>query len=323
VTVSGSDDRADWRALARDQPVFDYSRFMDVRNTRVAFEGRGFRYYKLDIGNISETAQSPLTQIARDTRNGHVVSEVEKASFRRADFRIERAQFLERRIAEIKAEPAARVYEALDLRREEKADKKQTIVTFSTCRAPLTALALKTSAANFSRSVIVEGADGDTDARTVWQPLATATASRIDLGTFRQDHTELSLGGSRRFRHYRLTVSNLDSPPLPIDGIELRGEAHELLFFTAPGRRYQVFYGGRDLPHPRYDIGTILASTETESAEAYRLGKQAANAAYQPGRSSRFPESRKLLIGAIIAVVVTLIWLMAKSLKSLDAKPAE
>jgi hypothetical protein len=320
VAVYGSDDRADWRTLAKDRLIFDYSRFMDVRNTRVEFEGRPFRYYKIAIANISETAQSPLTQIARDTRDGRVFSEVEQASFRRADFRIERAQFLERKAAEVKAEPVARAYTVLDLHQEENPEKKQTVVTFATPRAPLTSLSLKTATSNFSRSVLIEGSNDDMGGKAIWQPLVTATASRVELGTFRQDRTELGLSGVRRFRHYRLTISNLDSPPLAISGIEARGEIQEALFFIAGGRQYRTFYGARDMRKPRYDIDAVMASTETESADACSLEKEAANPAYKPEKARRFPESRTLLIGAIIAVVATLVWLMSKSLKTLDTR---
>lgn len=320
VAMYGSDDRANWRTLAKGRLIFDYSRFMDVRNTRVEFEGRPYRYYKIEIANISETAQSPLTQIVRDTREGRVFSQVEKASFRRADFRIERARFLERKIAEVKAEPVTRVYTVFDLRREEDSRKKQTIVAFDTHRAPLTALILKTATPNFSREVLVEGSNDESESKSVWQPLATTTASRIEVGNFRQDRTELGLSGARRFRRYRLTISNLDSPPLEVSGIEARGEVQEALFFIAAGRQYKVLYGARNLRPPSYDIATVMAATETESADAFLLEKQTANPFYKPGNARRFPESRALLIAAIVAVVATLVWLMSKSLKTLDAK---
>jgi hypothetical protein len=323
VAVYGSDDRATWRPLTSGQLVFDYSRFMDVRNTRVEFGGGPCRYYKLEITNISETAQSPLTQLARDTRDGKVFSEVEQASFRRADFRIDRVQFLERKVAEVKAEPVKRGYTVLDFKQEEKADKKQTVVTLATFRAPVTELALKTATPNFSRSVLVEGSNDEAGDKAVWQPLVTATASRINLGSFRQDRTELGLNGVRRFRRYRLTISNLDSPPLAIAGIEARGDVQEALFFTAAARRYKVLYGAQDLRPPRYDIDAVMAATETESADAYSPQKQEANPSYKPGKTRRFPESRKLLVGAIIAVIATLVWLMARSLKTLEDKPSE
>jgi len=243
VSVYGSDDRANWQPLALRQPVFDYSRFMDVRHTRVELPGKAFRWFKLDIANISETNQSPLIQISRDWRDGRVFSAVEQSAFRRADFRIERVQFLERRVAEIKAEPIRRAYTVRDLRVEHKPREQQTVATFATDRPPLTALELAVDTPNFSRAVRLEGTNDEGD-KAAWRPLAAGAVQRIAVGAFQRRQTRLELGRPCRFRRYRLTIDNLDSPPLALTAIAGWRRAGRTL--------YNGFLSGLSLDGQRY-----------------------------------------------------------------------
>ena len=74
ISVYGSNDRAAWRALAVGQPIFDYSRYIDVRNTSVTLKGQAFSYYKVVIGNAIEVKRSPFSLIFTETGTRPVAS---------------------------------------------------------------------------------------------------------------------------------------------------------------------------------------------------------------------------------------------------------
>jgi hypothetical protein len=320
VAVFGSHDRASWKLLTESRPIFDYSRFIDLQNNRVDFEGGSFRYYKVVISNITQTEQSPLTRIARETRDGKLFSQIENGDFLRQDFRVERLELREKKTSEVRTTTVANRYSVLDLKAAALPGEKKTVVTFDTRRVPLTQLTLLASNPNFSRSVIVEATD-DAAEKPAWQYIVSATVSRIDAGSFRQANTTVPLAGPRRFLRYRLTINNLDSPPLEISGVEAVGEAHEVLFFGSPGKEYRVFYGAQGLPAPRYDIGAVLANAETADTDVYAPGAEAPNPSFRPRPAAGFQDNRKLLVGAVVLMVLVLSWMIVRTLRRVDAAP--
>ena len=97
VTVQSSADRDAWVTLVEDVPIYDYSKYLDLRRERVWIAADSGRYYRIEVSNIMEEQLSPLVQIARETQDGKLVSRIENISLRREDFRIERVQLVERR----------------------------------------------------------------------------------------------------------------------------------------------------------------------------------------------------------------------------------
>ena len=325
VTIYGSDDRQTWTLIAERQPVFDYSKFLDLSNERVACAAASFRCYRIEIENIAESKQSPLTQLARETRDGRVVGETERSEFVRQDYRLERVEFIEKIVSEVRAETVMKGYAVLNLKVENRPREKTTVVTFAARRAPLTELTLVTATPNFSRSLTVEATDGPGAAGEpeTWRHIAGTTVSRIDTGAYRQDAATVPLGRPCRFRRCRLTIANLDSPPLDIGGVEARGEVHEALFFCSSARAYRAFHGARDMPAPRYDIGAVLTRAETAETDTYRLGEERPNPAHRPAPAPAFSGGRKLLVAAVALMVITLGALIARSLRKLDTLPPQ
>jgi hypothetical protein len=323
VTVSGSQDQQSWTILAEAKPVFDYSKFIDLRNSRVEFTAGQYSFYKIEISNITESHQSPLVQIVKETKDGALASEVEKTSFTKEDFRIEKMEFLEKLESILESDRVMRPYAVQNLVITNLAKAKTTVVTFDTPSVPLTELQILTPQVNFSRSLSLEGRNDEMERRETgtvtpaWQPIASSTISRIDIGKFQQTSTSLSLGSAKRFRHYRLTIYNLDSPPLDIAGMEAKGEVHEALFFCEPSRTYRTFYGAKDQPMPRYDIAAVLTRTEGADTDTFSAGRQEPNPSYKPDDRISF-SGKKMLVPSVILMVVTLVWLIARTIKRVD-----
>lgn len=314
VTVYAGHNRASWEPVAENSPIFDYSKYIDVRNNRVEIKPGPYPYYKIEISNISESEQSPLTKIVRETRGGDVFREVEKTSFKKEDFRIEEIQFFERKQSIARTDEVTRLYSVTNVMVVNNPKKQETIVTFDTFRTPVRSLTILTKAPNFSRSLRVEGSNDSKE----WHAVTSGTISRISAGEFKQERTAITFGRPSRYKRYRMIIMNFDSPPLDVSGVEAKGETHEALFFCDQSRKYRILYGAEEANSPSYDIAAVLREAEATDTDIYSLGKQKANPSYSPAAGFRL-NGRKLLVPVVLLMVGALVWLIAGSVKRLDS----
>ncbi|MCK4423044.1 MAG: hypothetical protein KAV18_03130, partial [Candidatus Omnitrophica bacterium] len=153
ATISGSNDRSKWKVLVANYPIFDYSRYFDARNTRVEFVPGNFDFYKIEIWNITETHQSPLTRIIRETKSEVLVRETEKVSFQKKDFKIDKIKFLAKKKIFVENKKIIRSYTAKNIQTINNADTKETEVVFHTARQPLISMKIVAEDSNYSRQV--------------------------------------------------------------------------------------------------------------------------------------------------------------------------
>lgn len=318
VTIWGSNDRDSWQILVENQPIFDYSKFIALRNCRIEINAGNFTYYKINVSNITENQQSPLVSIARETRNGSLISEVEKSSFRREDFRIDRVDFFEKKETAVRDQTLKRLYSVSALNVTNNVKEKTTVITFETCRTPIMALKILTGSSNFSRSIKIECPEDRAGADGASRYIVSSSISRIDVGGFKQENTQVALGSVIRNKRYRITISNQDSPPLDISGIEAEGEICEAVFFPEQSVVLRTMYGAKSVDIPSYDIAQVLAKVESADADVCSVTMQKTNPAYvQIAR--RYIEGRKLLLVAVLLVVVGLVWVIARASRSVDS----
>lgn len=316
VSVHGSMDGETWHALAEGQPIFDYSRYMDVRRDTVEFTAAAYSRYRVEVSNIAEMRQSPLVQITRGTHSGGDSNVYERASFRREDFRIEQLVFQEREQESVPGVPEGRTYAVNDLAVVHDAQARSTVITFAVAWAPLTSLILETPDVNFSRRLVVEGSDGpDGDER--WRRVAVGTVSRIHMGTFRQDRTTIGFGAPRRFGRYRLTLDNQDSPALEVGGVVARGDRMEVVFFCAPGVAYRLGYGGGESERPNYDIEAVLSRKRQPRPAEYSLGAARETPGYEADRRRRFDGDRAMVV-AVVLMAIVLVLVIGVASRRLD-----
>ena len=320
VSVFGSNDRETWELLAADQAVFDYSKNVDLKNTRVDFPPASYLYYRVDISTLSESEVTPLTTLARETRAGVEFSEKEHMSFRRKDFRID-GVVLEQNIERTTSDGRfPRAYELREVEVEQKV--LETQVSFETGRAPLTGLVLTTDSRNFSRRVKVEGYD-ETPGASGWRNVAAGTISSIRLGSLVRDSLDINFGRALRYPRYRLTIVNEDNPSLLSVGVTARGEVHEGVFLCEPRRAYRLLYGAKAMKAPSYDTAAVLGGTLRADMDVYSLGRQEDNPDYSSSLLARAGAGRILLGIAVVLMVVLLIWLIARAVRHVDAVQEE
>jgi hypothetical protein len=318
VSVFGSDDQKQWTPLAADQPIFDYSRYIDVRNNRVEIKPRAFVFYRVEISNVAENHSTAFTEIIRQVRGPNAeVTEKETSQIRRELFRVDWITFAERKELPAEDKPLLRTIDFSAFRQEEDPKNRRTFVYFDTRRQPLAALTLLPRELNFSRRVVVATTDGDGE-KPRWTDVAAATISRIEAGPIHQEHLNIPLDPARRYRRYRVTIENQDNPPLSIASVQAEVEVWEALFFQQAPLPRRLLYGGGSDEAPQFDIGTVLSSVPGKEARMWSLGAQEPNPVYKAGRSFWWPKGKYVLVVAIVAMVLLLVHIIAKTAKHLD-----
>jgi hypothetical protein len=291
VSVYGCDDGVSWVLLADRQPIFDYQRYLDLRNTRVPLKSSLFKHYRIEVDRLSESKQSPLTQIIQESRSGVPFSKQEQLSFTQVDFRIDGVKLIHRE-AEVKlSDPVIREYPVAQFAVTQKPEKQQTVVAFAAGRAPLSKLVLETTSDNFSRTVTVEGTDDDEH----WQRLASSRITRVAVGAFRKDEREISLGSVRRYSNLRVTIDDGDSQPLAVTGVIAKGPVWEGVFFPEERTGLKLLYGAKDCPAPRYDIAQVLSQAPYSETTRFTLGPQRPNPVFSEDKPRQGPISPRLV----------------------------
>jgi hypothetical protein len=323
VTVSGSRDCLVWDVLALNAPIFDYSKYIDLRNNRIEIKPDPYKYYKVEISNFSESHKSPLISIVREKQGEEITREIEESTLVNEEFKVEEIRFLEKKETLTEKERVIQSHSVHNLTVTNDEERHETMVVIDVRRSPLTSLEVFARDANYSRSVRVYGTDtveekrahrfggDDADQHLV----ASSVISKVELSGYKHDRTTIRFDRPQRYQRYRIVIENLDSPALNVYGVKAEGEVHEAFFFCDPKHQYKLLYGAvRDMEPPRYDLGDVLDKTVLSGVGVCTLGPEEKNpsaSAATRGDGRQIVTSRRLLVGAMLLMVGTLVWLIA------------
>jgi hypothetical protein len=317
VTVSVSTDMEQWTEVATLVPIYDYTRFVDLRRTTIAFEPTDARGIKLAISSITDEVLSPLTEITREIHAASTVAEFRKTSTVRVDFRIDAITARERVSGTPNRKTISRPVPVTELALKQHEGRQETTVTFQTRRQPVKRLVLASATSNFSRRVTLEGRWSAGEG--AWQTLATGQLSQIGIRNHSSKALALSLAKEARCGEYRLVIRNQDSPPLSDIGVSLAGPVYECVFFLEPAASVSLYYGGNHSSAPHYDIAAVLSGAPSYECKIFGLEEEEINPDYRILARTRTALSwRILFILAITLAVLGLSWTiihMAKGIK--------
>lgn len=322
VDVYGSADRQAWTAVATNQSIFDYSRYIDVRNLRVPLAASSYPYYRIDISNLSEDRRLELTEVIRQVDGAREpVLETETARIRREPFRVDHLDIVSEQERVQARQPILTLWDIADFRVEHDATARVTRLEFDTRRQPLTRLWLIPRNRNFSRRVTVAGTDGAGDP-AAWTELGSAVVTVVDVAPLQQAQLSVPIGPARRYLRYRVTLHDRDNPPLDIAAVRVEAESWEAIFFP-PGGPVQMFYGGASDEAPDFDIGAVLSASPDRAAQAWSVGPPFPNPEYRAG-APRSParSGRTLMVVAIFIMVALLFRVIARSARQLGPPAA-
>jgi hypothetical protein len=323
VQVFGSESGKDWAPLVTDGVIFDYSRFMDIRNRDIALPSNDFRQFKIVVEQELEDRESPLRELIRGKEDGKKEARVEITRNVRTPFRIDRVELW--RTVESEGRTAAESfrYPAAGFQVEQNAKAKVTRIEIQSRREPLTRLSFTTASKNFSRTArvlvpIVRGVQTD------WAEIGRGTVVNIQFRAFHREELQVDFPEQRQDR-YRLEIENADNPPIEITAVDALGPGYRAVFLRSDGRSYRLEYGSETSPAPAYDTAAVLASLDRGFQPiTVNLGPQVSNPAYRSeGGLLRFLNSPVFLVLVVVLMVMVLAWALFRAGARIKKLPAE
>ena len=323
VRVFGSISGKDWAPLAADNVIFDYSRFMDIRNRDIALPANQFRQFKLVVEQELDDRESPLRELIRGQEDGKKTTRIEITKSLHTPFRIDRVELWRMVETEGRTENRTFAYHPPAFRVVDDASAKLSRVEVESRREPLTRLSIATASKNFSRKarVLVPVERG---IQTDWAEIGQGTLVNIQFRTFHRAELHVEFPEQRQAR-YRLEIANADNHPLELTAVEALGTGYHVVFLKSEGRSYGLEYGSETAPEPSYDTRAVLASLERGYTPVIAsLGPQVPNPASGSERDFLSVLNNPIfLIVVIIIMVAVLAWALFRAGTRLKNLPHE
>ncbi len=317
VSVYGSNDRIQWQPLAENQPIFDYSRFIDLRNTDVSFKKLPFTYYKVTLDNVSEELRSSFSQIFVKYSEHHIQEQYEAFRRYKETLQIKDIQFSGTEDKFVYGSEKIVSHPLKLIKTTINKDEKTSNIYLASDRQPITRLLFRVESKNFKRLTVVEGTD-ETGSDPKWNNIASAEIFNISAGQFQKEKLEIDLPHTRYLR-YHVRIFNQDNIPIKVSSVEAKGLVHEIVFSHNNRRTLKVCYGGENLQVPQYDVSSILAELPPVEGSRWNIDKQEDNKAVGM-KKKQIVSPKTLLMGALTVMVVVLIYLVVFGVKKVDEK---
>lgn len=155
IQVFGTDDGAQWSPLVKDALIFDYTRFMDIRNRDVALPPNKYRQFKIVVDEATQMQESQRLELTRTLNDGKESERAEASDLQKVPLRIDRIAFWRNSDQVVRGIDKKFDYPDVSFQVQEDSKKHITLIDVTTRREPLTGLSLLTSARNFTRQAEV------------------------------------------------------------------------------------------------------------------------------------------------------------------------
>ena len=319
VRISGSPDGQTWIPLVDDAQIFDYSRYLDIRQTEIPLPSNSCRHFALEIGNASEERAQPLVHLVQargqDQRRAYELLQT--------PFRIDGVSFWRETTTTRKDEPVLQDWPPSALAVSHNTKDHTTEITLDTAHAPVTRLVLETPDRNFRRAASVQ-TPTLRNGQTAWLTIARGPLTCIDIPGIATNQLAIDFP-EQRAPQLRLVLDNQDNPPLAVTHVLPRGPVYRLLWLATPGTAYRLAAGHSKLPDPSYDLYAIRAALDQNLPAALcTLAPAAPVASVNPPFSLGEFLSRPLVFGsALVLAALALLALLAKALKTSTNSPQD
>ncbi|MDA1213604.1 MAG: hypothetical protein O2955_13900 [Planctomycetota bacterium] len=268
VQVFGLADDVDESLLVSDAVIFDYARYMDVRQHEIRLPETTHRRFRVVIDRPTSVQESQLLELSRQFRGDDEVARNEDTTIERRPFRIDRIEFF--RIEQLpvtnKSETMSCPVSGVVVKIDE--EERQTLIDITSRREPITEFAMVTSSRNFRRSVHVQVPEISRRS-TTWREIGHATISHLEFRDLHEEHLSVSFPPQRE-ETYRIVIDNGDNMPLNIETVSAFSVINELVFLASPSTTYRLSYGlspdAKPISPPSYDTAAIRAMLDKHIA---------------------------------------------------------
>lgn len=323
VQVESSADGINWQPLVEDATIFDYARYMDVRNDQIPLPPTQHKYFRIVVDQVTKAQESRLMELTRSLQGDTETARTERLTIDRRPFRISQLEFSADVDEQRYNGPQIIDYppQSLDIEQDKKRQETQIVV--STGFEPLTQFVLQTDDKNFSRRVRVEVETQQGD-QSSWRNIAQGSISRIDFKTMQREELTLNFPQTQAAK-FRLVIENRDAAPLNVTGVKARGHVYELVALAEPGRKYRLRYGQADAPAAQLDTSTLNTLLGNNfSPKPVQLGppeQVAGEIAVVPFRWQQWLNDPRLFIPVIVLLVALLGWALVRAARRVDQLP--
>jgi len=312
----GAKPEGPWTPLARKARVYDYTRFIDVRDNRIALPALSGKFVRVDLSNFEERTAREDVEVTTEERGELPFSRQERRVLREEAIRIDGVEIRAVSTATRPDEPITTAYPVAGLQQVPTDSEAISTWTFASAREPLLSVSFEASSRNFSRRFVLEGSPSR---KPAWRFVGDATLHQLQLGDLREHQLSLPLSRESRYEIYRLTVHNQDNPPIALTGVTATGRVYEVLFLPEPAGKYSVVYGGRETTVPSYDVASLLRNASALDTIACTPGPQIPNPLYKPGFTPGGMKPKVIFAVGVGLMILCLLWLIAKGARSVDS----
>lgn len=319
--------KAPWTPRIRNAPLFDYSRFVDLRREDARWTATGERAVRVRVNGLTQTQRSLVS-----TLSGQVGRpEGETFQVQKRLLRVDAITFGGQVCEDRKAGTLSDTF-ALDAsgfsRPMSEPRAKRSWFIFPAGRLPIKSLALRVGTRNFMRSAVLAGwpdsavppADSAAQPWT-WPRVAEARIHRIDWAgpsDAIDSNLRIPFFPPRRFSTLALGVLDNDDPALALLGITAESERLEAVFPIREHGPYRLRYGDKGARPLHFDFESLLERVPAGAAAQWSLGSPLAlSPVAEESGDSRFPwlTGRMLLTAGLslaVAGLMALVFLVAR-----------
>jgi hypothetical protein len=206
-------------------------------------------------------------------------------------------------------------------------NQRTTIVTIDmrTPGIPTHRLTVTIPEVNFHRDVRIQTSNNHKEWRTI---LSNSQIYAYDTAKFAGSSLSITYPETTD-RYLRLVISDLDSPPLTVQGVGVWGIWRRVVFAAEERRTYRLFYGNPHASRPSYDIERIFPYLETESLTQAQLGHQKVNPDYiektppLPPFTERMPWLLPIVITVATILIAFILFKVVRQARNMLPPPSE
>jgi hypothetical protein len=289
VTVTGSQDRRQWRQLAREA-IFDFSAQVDLRKTRISLPSNSYRYLRLLM--VADKKLKPGADALQLYYKGVDLS------VGTGKPRIIRISGIVGRSAPVQAELFDRLTIATPPVTVDKGGN--SVLTLAT-GVPVDRISLDLADSYFHRRVTILASD--TGKEESYRQLCQGSLYRFLLGGS-SERREAIYCRAEKPRFLRIIIDNGSNRPLAIRAVTIEWRPRTLSFVSADVQgSYLLVFGNGTLARPNYDLSRFDSREmlQQSAMQSVTVGPVRENPTFRPppDKNRRAKTEKTLLIGVV------------------------
>ncbi|MCP3967782.1 MAG: hypothetical protein GY750_00475 [Lentisphaerae bacterium] len=316
ITVFGSNDCKSWKTLVAEAKIYDYSSIVNLRNTVINIPASQWDFYKLKIVNFSEVKAMPgFNRLIKKNSSTNNQSVATQSFYRRVDFKVSNIT-LEAQASVDRVDRRLTSWKPAFVDAQQKTGKSDVFEIY-TSQEPLVAVKVKTNSVNFARYCKLEYVDESGKSHNI----SGKKIFSYDLPGIIQHDLTLRFN-EQQHEHYRLMIENKDN--LPLENISFKLESNNyqaVLLGKGVSMPLQLYFGGKNIPAPDYDVDDILAKVKSPEFTRLKLDAAISNTSFDQALGGSKKYRKLIMYGAFGAVVLVLVVILALSLKKVESIP--